>query len=333
MHSTTYDFIPEKNLSIVGVAVNEGQNLHGTEKGPDVIREGGLHDVAKYLGWNVKDQGNIENKNLTIEKPDLEKYKYKNIMNATTLGAANKMLHETVYKSAKEGNFNLVLGGDHGIATGSISGMKKAYPDLKVIWIDAHGDCNIPEGSPSGNYHGMPVGHLFGWIPEGTVPGFDWFTPNLKCEDIVYIGLRDMDEFEINMIKKHNVKVYDMDAVTEKGIGKVLEETFEYFNKDGKTHPIHISFDIDGIDPFYAPQTGTRARGGLTDREAHLIIRKTAKTGNLVSMDLVEINPELQKDAPLREILHGDQKMIKGTETVCLGLELIRSALGYRLLL
>merc|ERR1711907_441986 len=110
--------------------------------------------------------------NLTIEKPDLEKYKYKNIMNATTLGAANKMLHETVYKSAKEGNFNLVLGGDHG----------------------------------------MPAGHLFGWIPEGTVPGFDWFTPNLKCEDIVYIGLRDMDEFEINMIKKHNVKVYDMDA-------------------------------------------------------------------------------------------------------------------------
>jgi len=323
----------QKRLCIVGVAVNEGQDLGGTELGPQVLREANLEKAIKNLGWEVEDLGDITNDTIQIENTDPSKYKYQDVKNSYTLGGLCKQLHDMTQKSAQEGNFTLILGGDHGLATGSISGMKDAHPDLKIIWIDAHGDCNIPEASPSGNYHGMPVAHLLGWIAKGSVPGFDWFTPNLKPEDIAYVGLRDIDDFEKKMLRKHNIKVYDMDDVTELGIGQVMKEILAYFKADGKDHPIHVSFDIDGIDPMFAPQTGTKARGGLTDREAKYILRKLAKEANVVSMDLVEVNPELSKETAPREFFHGDSKIIKGTQTVCLGVELIECILGARLCL
>jgi arginase len=285
------------------------------------------------MGWDINDLGDITNDQLTLEDTDISNYKYSDVKNAQVIGGLCKKLHDMTKKSAESGNFTLVLGGDHGLATGSISGMKAAHPDLKVVWIDAHADANTPEGSPSGNYHGMPVAHLLGWMGEGSVPGFDWFTPNLKPEDIAYIGLRDIDDFEKKMLKKHNVKVYDIDDVTELGIGQVMAEIIEYFNADGKSHPIHVSFDIDGIDPMFAPQTGTRSRGGLTDREAKYILRKLVKTQQVVSMDLVEVNPLLYPDSPVREVFHGDNKMITGTQTVCLGVELVESILGHRVCL
>jgi arginase len=328
-----HTFLKENSLAVIGVAVNEGQDLSGTELGPKVLREAGLIKVAQSLNWDVKDLGDITNDKLEIEDTDASKYKYAEIKNAQVIGGLCKSLHNMCKKSAEEGNFTLVLGGDHGLATGSISGLKAAHPNLKVVWVDAHGDCNIPEGSPSGNYHGMPVAHLLGWMPEGSVPGFDWFKPNLKPEDIAYIGLRDMDEFEKNMLKKHNIKVYDIDDVTELGIGRVMNEIIEYFNADGKDHPIHVSFDIDGIDPIFAPQTGTKSRGGLTDREAKYLLRKLAKLGNVVSMDLVEINPKIDDDTPKRTHFHGDSKIINGTQTVCLGVELIEAVLGHRVCL
>lgn len=333
MNSTVYqqDATQSKQLKIIGVAVNEGQNHGGTEFGPKVIREANLHKVAQTLGWKINDLGDITNESIQIEQTDASRYKYSEVKNSHTLGGVCKQLHDTCKKSAQEGGFTLVLGGDHGLATGSISGLKEAHPDLKIVWIDAHGDCNAPEGSPSGNYHGMPVAHLLGWMPEGSVPGFDWFKPNLKPEDIAYIGLRDIDEYEKNMLRKHNIKVYDMDDVTELGIGKVLQEILEYFNADGKTHPIHVSFDIDSIDPLYVRQTGTIARGGLTDREAKYILRRLAKTGQVVGMDLVEVNPEIEKDTTSREVFHGDNKLIEGTPTVCLAVELVEAILGQRL--
>jgi len=323
----------QRNVCIIGVAVNEGQDLGGTELGPKVLREAGLEKVIQNLGWQVKDLGDITNETIQMENTDASNYKYSDIKNAHTLGGLCKQLHDMSRKAAEEGNFTLILGGDHGLASGSISGIKAAHPDLKVVWIDAHGDCNIPEASPSGNYHGMPVAHLLGWIAKGSVPGFDWFTPNLKAEDIAYIGLRDIDAYEKMMLAKHNIKVYDMDDVTELGIGQVMREILAYFNSDGKSHPIHVSFDIDGIDPMFAPQTGTKARGGLTDREAKFILRKLAKETNVVSMDLVEVNPELAKETTPREVFHGDNKLIKGTQTVCLGVELIECILGARLCL
>jgi len=330
MNNAKYSFLQNKTLSIIGVAVNEGQDLGGTELGPKALREANLTKVAASLGWNVQDTGDITNDHLVIEDTDISTYKYADVKNSQTLGGLCKALHDKCYQAAKEGTFTLVLGGDHGLASGSISGMKTAYPDLKIVWVDAHADINTPEASPSGNYHGMPVAHLMGWMPNGSIPGFDWFKSCLKPEDIVYIGLRDIDAFEKENLTKHNIKVYDIDDVTELGIGQVMKEIQEYFNADGKTHPIHISFDIDGIDPIYAPQTGTKARGGLTDREAKFILRKLVQTGNVVSMDLVEINPLIEENTPPRPVFHGDNKLIKGTQTVCLGVELVEAVLGQR---
>jgi arginase len=334
MEPIKYTHLKDRKLTIIGVAIDEGQDHPGTNKAPEALRKANMHKVAEQQGWEVNDTGDITNETIEHQErcTDFKTHDV-NIKNIEIIGDLCQNLHTKCYNSAKEGHFTLVLGGDHGLATGSISGLKKAHPNLKVVWIDAHGDANTPEGSPSGNYHGMPVAHLLGWIPDGHVPGFDWYKANLTADDFAYIGLRDIDPFERKMFKEKNIKVYDMDDVTEKGIGKVIDEILEYFAKDGDDHPIHISFDVDAIDPAYISQTGTKSRGGLTDREAHYIIRKLVKTGKVTSMDLVEINPEIEKDEGDREILHGDNPVIKGTKTVCLGVELIQSVLGHRLCL
>ena len=327
-------------MSIVGVTSREGQQKEGPEKAPEKIREAGLLKVIKSLGWNINDHGDINDENIQVEgEEDSEgtvilensQYKYSKLRHAFKIGAVNKKLSEMAKEIADRREFLLTLGGDHGIATGSIAGVKASYPDLKIIWIDAHADANTPETSPSGNYHGMPVAHLLGWLGEKTVPGFDWFQPCLNSEDIVFIGLRDLDAEEKKNLKKHKIKCFTMHEVLKFGIGDVLRQSFEYLNKDGKPHPIHISFDIDGIDPIYAYGTGTKARGGLSYAEALYIMREVALSGNLVSLDMVEINPVL--DIHPREEYHGDIKNIANTtETIALGIELIASALGHTLL-
>jgi len=292
--------------------------------------------VISQLGWQVFDNDDITTelieeslRKTSISHCNGHDYKYTNLKNSQLIGKVCQTLYDRTQKIAEKKQFCLTLGGDHGLATGSISGLKSIYPDLKVIWVDAHADCNVPEDSPSGNYHGMPVAHLLGWIPEGTVPGFDWFKPCLSKDDIVYIGLRDLDKGEKANLKKHGIKCFTMDDVLRYGIAGVMERTLEFFRKD-KQHPIHISFDIDAVDPSIAFGTGTKSRGGLLYREAHYIIREAAATGNLVGMDMVEINPIL--DGEDREHFHGDNKLIKGTQTVALGIELISSALGDKLI-
>lgn len=330
MHSQNkYKFLKENTVGIVGVIAKEGQNLEGPEKAPEAIRNSGLYEVIESLNWKSVDYKDVGEENIQIEEADVKNYKYKDVRHSLKLGAINKKLNNITSKIANSGQFCLTLGGDHGIATGSISGLKSVYPDLKVIWVDAHADANIPETSPSGNYHGMPAAHLLGWLGEKTIPGFDWFTPCLKKEDLVFIGLRDIDEKEKELLKKHEIKCFSMHHVLKYGIGGVVEKALEYLNNDGKDHPIHITFDIDGVDPSVAYGTGTKARGGLLYREAHYIVREVAGTGNLVGLDMVEINPLLDVH---KEEFHGDNKLIKGTETVTLGIELIASALGHTLL-
>jgi arginase len=325
-----YKYIKDKTVGIIGVSVKEGQDLEGPEKAPQYLRDCGLFDVIKSLDWVAQDYGDITEHNIVLEKKeDLIKekgsdYLYTDLKNALELGAVCKKLYMNTKKMAEAGQFALTLGGDHGLATGSISGLKAAYPDLKIIWVDAHGDCNVPETSPSGNYHGMPVAHLLGWMGDKTVPGFDWLSPCITNEDIVFIGLRDLDKEEKKLMRKNNIKCYTMHDILKIGIGGVLEQTLKYLTKDGD-HPIHISFDIDAIDPSVAYGTGTKSRGGLLYREAHYIVREAVSTGLVVGLDIVEINPLL--DTP-KEHYHGDNKYIKGTETVSLGLELIASVLG-----
>ncbi len=325
----SYKFLKDRTVGVIGVSVKEGQDLEGPELAPEYLRKHGLFNVIKSLGWEHNDQGDIKEEVITEEPIDREakikEYKYSNIKNILELGSVNHKLHNATKDFAEKGKFCLTLGGDHGLGSGSMSGLCAAYPNLKVIWVDAHADCNTPETSPSGNYHGMPAAHLLGWMEEKTVPGFDWFKPCLTNKDIVFIGLRDLDAEEKNNLRKHGIKCFTMHEVLKYGIGQVMEKALAYLFEDGKEHPLHISFDIDGIDPSVAYGTGTKARGGLLYREAHYIVREAAMTGCLVSFDMVEINPLLDKP---KENFHGDSKHISGSETVSLGLELIASALG-----
>lgn len=185
-------------VTVTGISVKEGQKLTGVELSPALFRKTGLLKVIADLGWNINDLGDITISDLTDKiincKNDELKYKHQ-VENSDVIGPMCHELSDIVTKVAERCDFNLILGGDQCLATGSISGMLRRYPDLKVVWFGAHADINTPETSPSGNYHGMPVAHLLGWIGKGDVKGFNWLYdgPLLKPENIVYIGLRDVD--------------------------------------------------------------------------------------------------------------------------------------------
>jgi arginase len=322
-------------VSVIGVSVKEGQQLTGVEQSPALFRKGGLLNAIKdQLGYKISDHGDLTKEELheAIEAEEQCDKAYKYVLpNIEVLGCMNKRLAEQCQEYSARGDFVLTLGGDHGLASGSIQGMLQTHENLKVIWIDAHGDCNTPETSPSGNYHGMPVAHLLGWIPEGSMKSFDWLVPQLKPENIVFIGLRDLDEGEKKLLKKHDIKVYTpYDIEAKGGIANVMDEALAYLEADEKdSNPIHISWDVDGCDPSFLKATGTKSRCGLSERESHFILRRCAGTGNLVSLDMVEVNPELEeKEDEEREVLHGDNPSLKGSPTVVYAMEFILSALG-----
>eukprot|EP01017_Pseudomicrothorax_dubius_P025562 TRINITY_DN2773_c0_g1_i8.p1 TRINITY_DN2773_c0_g1~~TRINITY_DN2773_c0_g1_i8.p1 ORF type:complete len:344 (+),score=65.19 TRINITY_DN2773_c0_g1_i8:132-1163(+) len=334
LNESTFRHLKRNIVSVVGVAVKEGQDHEGPEKAPQELRRAGLFKIMSKLGWKEQDLGDITLENIDEHLKNLPQLEDATppgkilVKNGDTIGKVCKALHLTAREAAKAGNFVLTLGGDHGIATGSITGVLAVYPDLRVIWVDAHGDINTPDISPSGNYHGMPVAHITRLCSD--IAGFEWLTTHLNPMNIVFIGLRDLDPLEKEVVRKNKIKFFSMDDVEELGTGKIMEETLKYLDPEGRNYPLHVSWDVDAIDPTYCMATGTRARGGLTYREGNFILRRLARTGNLVSMDLVEINPELEEKEH-REVLHGDDPDIVGTPTVCLGVELVRSALGYNL--
>jgi arginase len=226
-------------------------------------------------------------------------------------------MHKKVLEEASTGNFVLILGGDHCIPIGTIGGLLQARPSTGIVWVDAHADINTPESSSSGNMHGMPLSFLLGLIDNVTAyPGLSWFNPCLKPRDIVYIGLRDLDKAEKETIHRLGIKAYTMYDIDRLGIGKVMEETNAYL-ADYKH--LHLSYDIDALDPFFAPHTGTAVRGGLTFREGNFICEALSESGRLTSMELVEVNPSLHQDM--------DSKL-----TIDMALTLIGSTMGQRIL-
>ncbi len=203
---------------------------------------------------------------------------------------------------------------------------KQVHRDLAVIWVDAQADANTPETSPSMHYHGMPAAHLMGWFKKNPL-GFEWF-PKTYCSEaqFSFIGLRDVDKKEGELLMHSDIHVFSMREVDELGLKACIERAIQGVDPSGR-RPIHLSLDVDAVDPSVAPGTGTRARGGLSYREIHYICEEIALTGRLVSMDLVEVNPGL--DPPLCDKLHGDDKDLnRTTPTVGLGIDLILSALG-----
>jgi len=292
-------------------------------------------------GWEFEDGGDIRFPDVSSEVCKAEKIEaltctpkegadeyYDDIKNCRHIGTALSELCEGAYKSASSNNFTLVVGGDHGIACGSIAGALLHRPNLIVVWVDAHADCNTPETSPSQHYHGMPVAHLMGWFSK-QAPGFEWLkkVPKLKESHLVYIGLRHLDDGERKLLAKSSVHYYSMQQIDSLGIGQTMIKALKDIDPENN-RPIHLSFDIDACDPLIAPGTGTKCRGGLTYREAHYICEHLYATGRLVSMDLVEINAALEK--PVSEVFHGDEEGISPAAgiTVALGMGLVCSAVG-----
>ncbi|KAL0583608.1 hypothetical protein ABG067_006527 [Albugo candida] len=307
-------------VAVIGAPMTYGQPLLGTDTGPDLLREAGLHKYLVKLGWSVEETGNLRFDPPTRTDPTLDS-KFGHAKQSFAVGNGLEKISNIVAKKTGEGKLALVLGGDHTIGCGSVAGMLRTHPDAGIIWVDAHADINTPETSSSGNMHGMPLAFLMkGMVDKGKIPGMEWLAsgPHLLPEQLVYIGLRDLDAGERHIIKELGIKALTMQQVDRYGIGKTMEMALDHLCGE-KRRPLHMSYDIDAVDPLIAPSTGTRVRGGLTWREAHYAAEAVAETNLLCGLDLVEVNPTLSsnKDSAI---------------TVDMGILLISSALGNRIL-
>ncbi|KAJ1977928.1 Arginase, catabolizes arginine to ornithine and urea [Dimargaris xerosporica] len=311
---TRSPFLKDPNtVSVIGVDFSGGQPKAGVDQGPFQLIQFGLLGQLKELGWDVEFDGAFPNykKLVPAQDPAIGKMKQpKSVSNVT------RALAQHVAAYAKQRHLALTLGGDHSIAIGTISGTAEVYDDLCVIWVDAHADINTIDSTDSGNLHGCPLSFLLGL--NGKVHPFEWVSPCLTPDRLVYIGLRDVDVPEKKILRELGIKAFSMHEVDRYGIGKVVEMALDHVNPN-RTRPIHLSFDVDALDPTVAPATGTPVRGGLSFREGHYICEAVAETGLLVAMDLVEVNPALGDDSGL-------------LQTVTVGCSLARCALGETLL-
>ncbi|MFP4935267.1 arginase [Staphylococcus pseudintermedius] len=276
-----------KIIELIGAPTTFGQKKLGVNLGPDAIRYAGVLPRLKRIGHEVIDTGNVD-----VPPMDIEKFmsQQEGLQNYEEILAFSKSLKEKVSDSIRQQHFPVILGGDHSLAIGSISGVAEHYDHLGVIWYDAHGDLNVPEESPSGNMHGMPLRILAGEGDEKLVQ-LGGFAPKVKPENIVLIGMRDLDFGEREYIKKHQIRTYTMADIYERGIRSVIEESIAYL-KD-KTDGVHLSLDVDALDPNETPGTGTKVSGGLTYRESHYALELLNQSGMITSIDIVEVNPLL----------------------------------------
>lgn len=279
-----------KNINIIGAPSTFGQRKLGVNFGPDAIRYAGIVDRIRRIGYTVVDKGNVKVPEINLDKFNSEQEGLRNI---DEILQVSENLSNAVSDSIQDGAFPLILGGDHSIAIGSISGISKHYDNLGVIWYDAHGDLNVPEESPSGNIHGMPLRILAGDGDDRLV-NISNYAPKVKPENIVLIGMRDLDTGEREYIKNNNIKTYTMADIDRLGIQQVINESIDHL-KD-KTDGIHLSLDVDALDPVETPGTGTRVLGGLNYRESHFALELLHNTQLITSMDLVEVNPLIDKN-------------------------------------
>lgn len=236
----------------------------------------------------MHDFGDLSFHHLETDEP------YMDVKFPRTVGGANKMLSSAVSRAVGAGHTLVMLGGDHSLAIGSVTGHAQQCPDLCVIWVDAHADVNTPMTSPSGNLHGQPVAFLLKELQDKmpNIPGFSWTKPVLTCRDLVYVGLRDVDPGEHQILKNLGIQYFTMRDIDRLGIQRVMEVTLDHLLSRNQ-RPIHMSFDIDAFDPSLAPATGTPVNGGLTYREGIYITEEVHNTGLLSVLDLVEVNPLL----------------------------------------
>lgn len=274
-------------LSIIGMPMDLGQMRRGVDMGPSAIRYAGVYEKLRKLFNQIEDLGDI-----SIGRPETKIEPNSNIRNVKLVAEKNEQLAKSVSKVVEEGSFPLVLGGDHSTAIGSLAGVSKHFTNLGVIWFDAHGDLNTVETSPSGNIHGMPLAVSLG-LGHPLLTNIMGYSPKLRVENVVIIGARSLDFGEKKLMKEKGMKVYTMHEIDRLGMTKVMEETITYL-KD-KTDGIHLSFDMDSLDPIDAPGVGTPVNGGLSYRESHLAMEMLEEANIITSAEFVEVNPILDE--------------------------------------
>ena len=276
------------NISLIGVPMDLGQNRRGVDMGPSAIRYAGVVERLDEIGHTVTDEGNIQIAAAeTTASPDT------NLKNLIEVTDASTALANKIHDVMENGQFPLILGGDHSIAIGTLAGLGDRYDNLGVIWYDAHADLNTGETSPSGNIHGMPLAVSIGLGHEKLV-NIRGFAPKIKPENVVIIGARSIDPGERELIKEKGIKVFTMHDIDKLGMTEVMNNAMSYL-KDRKVDGLHLSLDLDGIDPIYTPGVGTPVPGGISYRESHLAMEMLFTSDMVTSTEFVEVNPILDE--------------------------------------
>jgi arginase len=290
--------LPTKHINLIGFPMDLGADHRGVDMGPSALRIAGIQNKLTNLGYTVSDLGDISIRNQEIQQIKNPRLKYLDEIVKTT-----DILAKKVEKSLASDHFPLCLGGDHSMAIGTIAGIssycKSRKIELGLIWIDAHADLNTEETTPSGNIHGMSVAASLGYGNKKLTELFG-FSPKAKPENVAMIGLRSVDAGERELIKKLNLKVYTMTDIDRKGIGFLIDKILK--DLKSRVQHIHVSFDVDSIDLVTAPGVGTPVSGGLSYREAHLLMESIAECGCMSSLEVAEVNPILDNKNRSAEI-------------------------------
>jgi arginase len=296
----------KRKVTIIGAALDLGQGRRGVDMGPSAMRAAGLEERVRSLGYDVRDLGNVASPE--PEAADLVDERARFLPEIKT---TCEQIAALVAESSRSGEIPLVLGGDHSVALGTIGGMASARGTGGVLWIDAHPDFNTPETSPSGNVHGMPLAAALGLAG----PEFDsaaWPLPALDVRRVALIGIRALDGGEQRLLREAGVRVFTMSEIDRIGIERAVREALDRISGPGF---VHVSLDMDVLDPDVAPGVGTPVRGGLTYREAHLALELVAESGLAGSLEVVEVNPILDRE----------------NTTALTAVELVASALGKKI--
>ncbi len=299
-------------VHIIGVSLDLGGNRRGVDMGPSAFRIAGIGERLTALGVPVVDEGDV-----VAPIPETKALGDPSKKYIREIARVCEKLYKTSLAALEKGGFPLVLGGDHSLASGSVAAtadfLRREQKPVGLIWVDAHGDMNTPSSSTSGNVHGMPLASLLGPEPA-ELSRLGGFSPKVRPEHTVLIGIRNLDEREKEIVRESRVHVFTMKDIDRNGIATVTEQAIALAGAG--TGGIHVSFDLDACDPSIAPGVGTPVKGGLDYREAHMLMEIVADSGLLRALDLVEVNPIL------------DDR----NSTAILGSELASSALGQKII-
>jgi arginase len=302
----------QSRIAIIGAPMDLGAGRRGVDMGPSAVRVANLNERVASLGYKVEDLGNIHVVQAESVDAGASSARYLHEIAATCTRLANQ-----VESAADQGKFPIVLGGDHSVAIGTVSGLAQRYRKqgerIGLVWIDAHADMNTPETSPSGNVHGMPLACCIGMGPKELTSIYD-FAPKVEPRNVAVIGLRSVDAEEKRNVQRAGVHAYTMRDIDERGLRAIMQEALEVAN-DG-TEGFHLSFDMDAVEPHEAPGVGTPVKGGMTYREAHLAMETICDCDRMLGLEMVEVNPVIDE----------------ANRTAILAVELVMSALGKRIL-